>query len=109
MNPKNDFKRSKKKNGENSNTKEINTKSKACPLKRLIRQKSGNRDGENTKEDENRQDKDVKWGETSLMVQGLKLCTPNTEGLGSTRGSGNYIPHSATKILQARLPWWPSG
>ena len=39
MNPKNDFKRSqkKKKNGENSNTKEINIKSKACPLKRLIR------------------------------------------------------------------------
>ena len=30
------------------------------------------------------------------MVQGLRLCTPNTEGLGSTPGSGNYIPHSAT-------------
>ena len=82
-------------------------KIKSLSFEKINKVESGNRDWENTKEDENRQDKDVKWGETSLMVQGMRLCPLNAEGLGSTPGSGNYIPHSATKILQARLPGGP--
>ena len=38
---------------------------------------------------------------TSLVVQWLGFCTPNAGGPGFNPWSGNYIPHAATKSLNA--------
>ena len=38
---------------------------------------------------------------TSLVVQWLRLCTPNAGGPGSILGWGNKFPYSATKDARA--------
>ena len=44
--------------------------------------------------------KDVKLG-TSLVVQWLRLCTPNAGGPGFDPWSGNEIPHATSKSSSA--------
>ena len=41
----------------------------------------------------------------SLVVQGLRLCTPNTGGLGSIPGQGtrSYMPHAVTKTQHSQV------
>ena len=42
---------------------------------------------------------------TSLVVQWLRLCTPNAGGLGSIPGQRTKIPHAATKTWCSQINW----
>ena len=40
---------------------------------------------------------------TSLVVQGLKLCSPNAGDAASVPGQGTKIPHAATKTQCSQI------